>query len=229
MQHICRGIQPIKQNGFLAVRLEFRDDKRCGIGKENLLCKTDGKVRDPLRRIGKRGFSVFQASGNVGIADNGSGYQLRKHRHIHRKINEIALCRHVAAINIYNITQDLKCIKTDADRQSHLEKRDGKTGHRIEIPDKKVRIFAVSKQTEARDCRNGKRRLCDLCPAKAFHEERGNVRLRDRRKHKNEIFRLSPTIEEQARKKENGILHTVGNNEIQEQNARQEAIQKRYT
>ena len=42
-------------------------------------------------------------------------------------------------------------------------------------------------------------------------------------------FGSSPTIEEQARKKENGILHTVGNNEIQEQNARQEAIQKRYT
>ena len=66
-------------------------------------------------------------------------------------------------------------------------------------------------------------------PAKAFNEERGNVRLRDRRKHKNKIFRLSPTIEEQTRKKENGILHTVGDNEIHEQNARQEAIQKRYT
>ena len=49
------------------------------------------------------------------------------------------------------------------------------------------------------------------------------------RKHENEIFRLSPTVEEQARKKENGILRTVGNNEIHEQNARQESVQKRYT
>ena len=66
---------------------------------------------------------------------------------------------------------------------------------RIEISDKKVRIFAVSKQTETGDCRNGKRQLGNFRPAKAFNEKRGNVRLRYRRKHKNEIFRLSPTVE----------------------------------
>ena len=65
VQHICCGVQPIKQHGFLAVRLEFGHKKRCGICKENLLCKTDGKARNPLRRVSKRGFPVFQASGNV--------------------------------------------------------------------------------------------------------------------------------------------------------------------
>ena len=116
MQHICRGVQPIKQHGFLAVRLEFGYKKCRRICKKYLLCKTDGKARNPLRRIGKRGFPVFQASGDVGIADNRTGYQLRKHRHIHGKINKIALCRHVAAINIYDIAQDLECIKADAYR-----------------------------------------------------------------------------------------------------------------
>ncbi len=34
-----------------------------------------------------------------------------EHRHIHRKIDKIVLCRHIAAINIYDIAQDLECIK----------------------------------------------------------------------------------------------------------------------
>ena len=229
VQHICCGVQPIKQHGFLAVRLEFRHDKRCGICKENLLCKTDGKARNPLRRVGKRGFPVFQTPGDVGIADDGPGYQLRKHRHIHGKIDIIPLCRHVAAIHIYDIAQDLERIKADTYRQSHLQKRDGKTGHRIEVSDKKVRIFAICKQTETGDRRNGKRQLGDRLPAKALNQKRGNIRLRDRRKHKNEIFRLSPTVEQETCQKKHEILHTVGNNEIHEQNARQEAVQERYT
>ena len=104
VQHICRGIQPIKQHGFLTVSLEFGHDKCRGICEENLFCKTDCEARDSLRRVGKRGFSVFQTPDNIRIADNGTGYQLREHRHIHGKINIIALCRHVAAINIYDIT-----------------------------------------------------------------------------------------------------------------------------
>ena len=120
---------------------------------------------------------------------------MREHRHIHRKIDKIALCRHIAAINIYDIAQDLECIKTDTYRQSHLQKRDGKTCYRIEVSDKKVRIFAVCKQAETGARRNGKRQLGNFRPAKAFNEKRGNVRLRYRRKHKNEIFRLSPTVE----------------------------------
>ena len=65
VQHICCGVQPIKQHGFLAVRLEFGHKKCRRICKKYLLCKSDGKARDSLRRIGKRGFPVFQASGNV--------------------------------------------------------------------------------------------------------------------------------------------------------------------
>ena len=154
---------------------------------------------------------------------------MREHRHIHRKIDKIALCRHIAAINIYDIAQNLKCIKADAYRQSHPEKRDGKTGHRIEVSDKKVRIFAVSKQTETGDRRNGKCQLGNFRPAKAFNQKRGNIRLSDRRKHEHKVFRLSPTVEKQACQKKHKILHTVGNNEIHEQNARQKAIQKSYT
>ena len=122
-----------------------------------------------------------------------------------------------------------ECIKADAYRQSHPEKRDGKTGHRIEVSDKKVRIFAICKQTETGDRRNGKRQLGNFRPAKAFNQKRGNIRLRYRRKHKNEIFRLSPTVEEQTCQKKHEILHTVGNGEIHKQNARQKAVQKRYT
>ena len=47
--------------------------------------------------------------------------------------------------------------------------------------------------------------------------------------HKNKIFRLSPTVKEQTCQKKHKILHTVGNDEIHKQNARQEAVQKRYT
>ena len=65
VQHICRGVQPIKQHGFLAVRLEFGHEKCRRICKKYLLCKSDGKACDPLRRVGKRCFPVFQASGNV--------------------------------------------------------------------------------------------------------------------------------------------------------------------
>ena len=61
--------------------------------------------------------------------------------------------------------------KADAYRQSYLQKRDGKTGHRIEVSDKKVRIFAICKQTETGDCRNGKCRLGNYRSAKAFNQK----------------------------------------------------------
>ncbi len=65
------------------------------------------------------------------VADDGPGDELREHGHIGGKVDEVPLGRHVAAVDVDDVAEDLKGIKADADGQGHAEQRKGQPRERV--------------------------------------------------------------------------------------------------
>ena len=133
LQRKRNGIQPEKQNGFF---IGFRKSgaKACeGIGNQNFFAESDDKPTDAVSGFFKGMRSVFQLSCDIRITHDRSRNQLGKQRNISRKIDGIFLRPYFASVNVYRVAENLKGIKADADRESDLQKRDGKSCCCVEI------------------------------------------------------------------------------------------------
>jgi len=79
--------------------------------------------------------AVLKLPGDVRIADDRPGDQLREHRNVRRKIDIIPLRRNIATIDVNDIADDLKRVEADADGQRDLQERDRQPGDGIEARD----------------------------------------------------------------------------------------------
>jgi hypothetical protein len=90
-----------------------------GVGNENLLGQTNDKTAqaadDPVQTVVAAG----QLAGDIGIADDRAGDQLRKQRDIGCQADQVFLRFDLPAVDINRIAEDLKGIEADTDRQDN--------------------------------------------------------------------------------------------------------------
>lgn len=137
------------------------------VGQKHLFCKAHAETRRAVKRLGGVELPVINLRGNVRIADNGPGDQLRKKRDIKQKLCKRALRRHITAPNIDRIGKRLKGIEGNADGQRNL--RDGQRNPEecVQVFHKKACIFENCQTAEIQYQRQNQE---DLFPP-AFDEQ----------------------------------------------------------
>ena len=166
---------------------------------------------------------------NVGIPDDRPRDELRKHGDVCRKVDEIALHRNFAAIDVDEVAHDLEGVKADADGQRDLQKRHRNPGQGVQIRDHKIGVFKIR---EHRKAQYHARRKADLSAAPLtalFDQQAKNVALHDGKKHQQQVFRLAPAVEKQARQQQEAVFQFFRSCKIDKQHAGQKIIQKRDT
>ena len=77
--------------------------------KDNFLSKSDKEAERAFRDVVEADCALAYFLGNSGIAHDRSGNQLREHRNVQQKREEIALRLDLAAINVDKIGNRLEC------------------------------------------------------------------------------------------------------------------------
>ena len=210
-----RGCETAVQN--------LRGDLARRVGQKHLFCKAHAETRRAVKRLGGVELPVINLRGNVRIADNGPGDQLRKKRDIKQKLCKRALRRHITAPNIDRIGKRLKGIEGNADGQRNL--RDGQRNPEecVQVFHKKACIFENCQTAEIQYQRQNQE---DLFPP-AFDEQPKAPVDRNGGDHQKQIDRLTPRIENQAEYNQHRIFGAdILAEKVKNQTDRQKQIQK---
>ncbi len=95
------------------------------IGQQDLLGKAEDEQRDPGAKLLQGVRALEQLVGHRVVADDRSGNELWKERDVTREIDERSNRRGRTAIDVDGVTERMKCVERDPDRQ-----RDRKQSHR---------------------------------------------------------------------------------------------------
>ena len=90
---------------------------------------------------------------NVAVTHDRTCDELGEERNIGGKVNEVSLCRRVAAINVDDIAEHLKGVETDADGKAQLQKRQGKPRGGIDACKEEICILEIAEQPKAHEDR----------------------------------------------------------------------------
>ena len=132
MQHVRRGIYPVKQRGFFAACLECVHKLRKHVCNKHLFTKAQYKppcaVCGLVRAVCARGKLRF----NIAISHYRPRYKLREKRNVQKHVRIVCCGLRIPALNVQNIAYCLKREKRYANRQRYIRHRNGKMGKRIE-------------------------------------------------------------------------------------------------
>ena len=152
----------------------------------------------------------------IRVTHDRPGDKLRKQCNICREIDGIPLRRHTSPVYIHLIAKDLERVKADTDGEHHAEQRNIPSGQRTDGGEKKVRVFAVSKQSEADSDGKGQNPLRAYRIRSVFLEKQsGTIARKDGEEHENDEFRLSPRVKKETCGKEDEIFPAFGCEKIQ--------------
>ena len=166
---------------------------------------------------------VVNLRGDVRIADDGPGDQLREERNVEQELSERALRRNVPAPDVDRIGKRLKGIEGNADGQRDLRDGQREPEERVQVFHEKARVFEHRQTAEVQHERKNQEQL--LPPALDKQAEapvdRGGG------DHQKQIDRLAPCIEEQTEQNQNGVFRPdVLAEKVKNEADRQEQIQK---
>ena len=229
VQGIGDGIEPVEQHGLVIRILEDVHELAEHIGKQDLFGETDDKAADAECGFGGAVRAGLELSGNICVAHDRTCDQLREHGDVGGEVDVVALRRHIAAIDVDDIADDLEGIEADADRQRDLQKRDRQPGDGIEAGDEEVSVFAIAEHGKAEHNGERQEQLCKPFAAVFLNQPAEDITLRDGDQHQDEIFRLTPAVEKQTGKQKYAVLQFSRCDGVKQQYARQEIIKKRYT
>ena len=223
VQHAGGGVEPVKEYGAVGARLERRDKLVKDVRQQDLFAqpqyeapRAGGDVREGMG-------AMLQLRGNVRVAHDGAGDELREHGDIGGKVDEITLRLHVAAVDVHHIAEDLKGVEADADGQRHAEQRNMQPRERVKAGEEEVRVLAVAQKSQTEHERERQKELRAPAVRPVFlHQTGKHIALHDGREHENNKFRLAPGVEEQACEQQHGIFPTHRYKEIEHEHAGQE-------
>ena len=134
---------------------QFFGQRPCKIGKNRFFEKTDTKPHRAARRFLHGAGTLVDLFTNVAVTDNRAGNELREHRHIQKHFVKLGLHLHLAAVHVDHISERLKSIKRNANRQRKPQKRNGNVEQAVGVGRKKVKIFKQPQRRQRQH--NGKR------------------------------------------------------------------------
>ena len=194
------------------------------IGQQDLLRQPE---HEPPRAVGCIRHAVHPGAelrGHIRIADDRPGDQLREHRDIGREIDKTPLRGDIAAVDIDEIAHDLERVKADPDRERHAQQRYGKARQRVKVRKEKVRVFEIRERREAQNHGRREARLRRRPAPELPDQQTKRIPLHDRRQHHEQIPRLAPAVEDEARQQQNRVFQPPRREKIDEQHTRQKPI-----
>ncbi len=230
LQHEQHRTEPASQHSHLGeVAVHILHQQRTGnICHRNLLEQTDAKPGNAMADVVGIGGAVTDLPGHIGIADDGTGYQLEVHGHIHDKPQEGRLGLDIAAIDIHDIGDHLEGVEADADGQRELRDRQGKRQNRIDILDEEAAVLEDSKQRKADGHSENQ---CGLSPAgsgEPFHQQTAEPHHESRSEQQQNPDRLTPGIEQERHRHQYKIPYRIAAGGIvEDQVDRQEYIEEK--
>ncbi|MFR1988583.1 MAG: hypothetical protein ACLS3C_00365 [Oscillospiraceae bacterium] len=165
-------------------------------------------------------FACFQLHGDIGIADDRPGDELRKHGDIRCQIDQVPLRRDRPAVHVHGVAQDLERIEADADRERKAQQRRGQPGQRVQVCDHEIGILEIRKRPEAQENRQDQKQLRPSGIAEALDQPSENIALQDGDEHDRQIARLTPAIKHKARQEQHAVFRPFGYEKVDKQDSR---------
>ena len=143
LQPIGQGRKPRFRHGQPGVHLRKKGicRHRHGIGNQHLFRKPDNKPAKAVRHLLRRRGTLSQLCGNVAVAHDGSGNQLREKGDIQQQIKKVILNQFFVPVRINGVRHDLEREKRYTNRQCNLRHRNCKPQNGIDTLDKKAHIL----------------------------------------------------------------------------------------
>ena len=145
LQRKAHRVEPVIEHRQVPGRFKRRDEGVENVRKQYLFGKPDDKPARTGGNIFERCFPIIQLRRNFRVP--------------HDRLQKALLRRNIAAVHVDHVAQDLERVKADADRKRDVQELERKAGQGIDGGDKKVRVFAVSEQTEAQNDGSGQKQL----------------------------------------------------------------------
>ena len=224
MQHVRRGVYPVKQRGFFAAGLECVHKLRKHVCNKHLFTKAQYEppcaVCGLVRVVCARGKLRF----NIAVSHYRPRYKLGEHGYVRRKRNVIPLRLNVRTVNVYNVAYKLERIKAYAYGQGNVKRGYFEAEYRGEAFRKKVGVFEHAKHAKAQHKAYYKICLCFFRFAAFAYKPREYIALGYGQHHKHHIARLSPGIEYKAHQEQRRVFKPPRHKEIHRYCQRQKAI-----
>ena len=224
LQQKCDRIQPRIEHRAVLRRAERRHERAELIRQQDLLRQPE---HEPPRAVGCIRHAVHPGAelrSHIRIADDWPGDQLREHRDIGREVDKAPLRGDIAAVDIDEIAHDLERVKADPDRERHAQQRYGKARQRVKVRKEKVRVFEIRERREAQNHGPREARLRRRPAPELPDQQTEHIPLHDRRQHHEQIPRLAPAVEDEARQQQNRVFQPPRREKIDEQHTRQKPI-----
>lgn len=193
------------------------------VGQQYFLGKSADEPSDAFIEFGAVNGAVIQLFGDIGIAYNWSGNQLRKHRDIGTEGDQTLLRVCFSAVQVNRIGHRLERIEADADRKTQSQLVDAGEAEQVQIADKEVIVFEEAQKTDIEDHAPGQNPagflpvgipvFCNGIAEDPVDD--------DGRDHDQYIDRFAPAIEEQTGNQQPEVPPSDRHKEINRQDNRQ--------
>ena len=171
------------------------------IGQEHLLGQSDYKDLHTRGKLLHLVISVVDLVVQVLVFDDGAGDELRKEGHKGTKADDTSLGSGVSTVDINGIAHGLEGIEGDADGKAQPQYRHKPKTNSGQASGDKVPVFEEKQKGQVKDYGRCHRAFCSLAVAPLFilvHQQAVRVVNGDRDKHDKNIYRFTPSIEDQV-------------------------------
>ena len=170
---------------------------------------------------------VLQIPGHVGVAHDGPRNQLGEQADIGAEGDGIFLGQRIAPVHVHGVADALKGIKADADGQRQTKQGHTQSESGIDRADEEIGILENPQRRQPQ--KHGNRQPGFFHPPglPSADGQAAEIECGNGSSHQQHIPGLSPGIEDQAEHQQHGVFPGPGDEEIDDQHRRKEAIQKR--
>ena len=197
---------------------------------DHLLAETDDETTNSQHRLSSGEGALCQLPGNLRVADDGAGHQLREQRDVEGQIGESAL--HLAGATGYvkQVGNGLEGEERDADRQFRIwgdDRAQPKVCQPgVEFRQQPTGVFEPSQQAEIRAHTEPKQGVLHPSSAVPVQTEAESVVDADGCEEEERIGRLVPRIKKDARERQGRIADANRKKWVEQQQQRQEQEEK---
>ena len=209
-----------RRRGGAAVQ-DLRGDLARGVSQQDLFGKADAEAGRAVECVSGVKAARVDLPGDVGIADDRPGDELREERDVEQKFCKRPLRRDIPAPDVDRVGKRLEGIKRDADGQRDDRHGDRRAEQRVQVFHHEARIFEDREAPEVQHQRQHKKHalvpLFDQQPEAPVDRRGGD--------HQKQVDRLAPGVEDQAEDDQHRIFRrNAAAEEIRRQTQRQEQI-----
>lgn len=161
------------------------------------------------------------------ISYDRSGDELREHAYVGHESKKIMFRLNFISVDVYAVAHGLESEEADTYRKSDTRKIEVHMENGIDALNGKIGVFKEAEHAQINDDRYDKEDVLKTFPVSEFlYKESVAVVHNGRKYHKQDIYRFTPCIEEQAEDQKNKILKSERNRKIEQHKCGKKKEQK---